>query len=218
MNSSHSPHWFYRFAQFLLGLALMSFGIVLATKANLGTTPISSIPLILSLGLAWSMGVFTVLFNLLLVFLQIVLLRKNFPLLQFLQIPVTFLFGFLIDVSMLALSGIQPTSYLFQLAILLLGSLVLAVGVYIEVEAGFILLPGEGIVKAIADTLRFEFGKTKVGFDCSLVAFSVLASLCFFWNVQGIREGTLLSAVLVGNLVYLFRKIRQPERAVVNEA
>ena len=45
----------------------------------MGTSPISSIPYTLSLGYPLSLGMFTLIFSLLLIVIQLILMRKNFP-------------------------------------------------------------------------------------------------------------------------------------------
>ena len=67
-----------RYIIFLIGLFINSLGVSLITKANLGTSPISSIPYVLSLNFPLTLGNFTIIFSLLLIFLQLLILRKNF--------------------------------------------------------------------------------------------------------------------------------------------
>ena len=76
-----------RYLIFLVGLFVNSLGVSLITKGNLGTSPISSIPYVLSLNFPFSLGNFTIVFSLLLIFLQFLLLGKNFKAEQLLQIP-----------------------------------------------------------------------------------------------------------------------------------
>lgn len=82
-----------RYLIFILGLFVNSLGVSLITKANLGTSPISSIPYVLSLNFPLSLGNFTVIFSLLLIFLQLLILGRNFKSEHVLQIPVSFAFG-----------------------------------------------------------------------------------------------------------------------------
>ena len=74
--------------------------MALITKANLGTSPISSIPFTLSLSFTPTIGQFTIFFSLLLILIQIVLERKKYQPIQLLQIPVSVAFGYFIDFSM----------------------------------------------------------------------------------------------------------------------
>ena len=77
-----------RYIIFLIGLFVNSLGVSLITKANLGTSPISSITYVLSLNFPLTLGNFTIIFSLLLIFLQLLILRKNFKPEYYLQIPV----------------------------------------------------------------------------------------------------------------------------------
>lgn len=115
-----------RYLIFLAGLFVNSLGVALITKANLGTSPISSIPYVLSLNFALSLGSFTIIFSILLIVLQIVILGKNFKPESLLQIPVSIAFGFFIDFSMILLNALNPQMYAAKVAYLLIGCLILA--------------------------------------------------------------------------------------------
>mgnify|MGYP000099131473 CR=1 FL=1 len=92
-----------RYIIFFIGLYINSLGVALITKASLGTSPISSIPYVLSLNFPFTLGNFTIFFSLFLIFLQLLILRKNFKLEHVLQIPISILFGYFIDWSMILL-------------------------------------------------------------------------------------------------------------------
>lgn len=183
---------------FLVGLVLNSFGVALVTKASLGTSPISSIPYVLSLNFPASLGMFTIFFSLLLITLQIVLLRKNFRPAQLLQIPVSLLFGCLIDGAMLLLQLFSPQQYAAQLGCLLLGCVVLGAGVYLEVLADVVMLPGEAFVRAVTVCAKTEFGKTKIAFDVSMTMIAGVLSFVFAARLDGVGIGTMIAAAAVG--------------------
>ncbi len=86
-----------RYLIFLIGLFINSLGVSLITKADLGTSPISSVPYVLSLNFPFTLGQFTIVFSLVLILIQFLILRKNFRLEHLLQIPVSVLFGYFID-------------------------------------------------------------------------------------------------------------------------
>lgn len=183
---------------FLVGLVLNSLGVALVTKASLGTSPISSIPYVLSLNFPASLGMFTIFFSLLLIALQIVLLRKNFRPAQLLQIPVSLLFGYLIDGAMLLLQMFSPQQYAAQLGCLLLGCAVLGAGVYLEVLADVVMLPGEAFVRAVTVCAKTEFGKTKIAFDVSMTVIAAALSFVFAARLDGVGVGTIIAAAAVG--------------------
>lgn len=200
-------HLFRRYACFLLGVVINSFGISFITLAALGTSPISSVPYVFSLRFTPTMGQCTFVVNLMFVLLQIVLLRRNFQKIQLLQIGVNLIFSAFIDVSMGVLTPFAPQSYGAELVWLLIGCAVLAFGIYLEVSPKVLMVPGEGLVQALSQVSGVEFGSVKVGFDVTLMSLASLCSLFFFHGLQGVGLGTLLSAVLVGLIVKLYRRM-----------
>lgn len=149
------------------------------------------------------MGVFTILFNVLLVILQLILLQKKFKPEYWLQIPVAVLFGWFIDLTMMLLGWMNPQGYLLEVVSLLIGCAVLGFGVYLEVLADVVMLPGESFVRAIVATWHTDFGITKICFDASMTVIAGVLSLIFFHGLQGVREGTIVAALLVGFLARL---------------
>lgn len=156
-----------RYIIFIIGLYINSFGVSLITKATLGTSPISSIPYVLSLNFPFSLGQFTIFFSLFLIVLQLIILGKNFKMEHALQIPVSIAFGYFIDFSMFLLSDLAPEAYAWKMICLLLGCLILGFGVYTEVLADVVMLPGESFVRAIVFRWHTDFGITKICFDVS---------------------------------------------------
>ena len=159
-----------RYIVFTIGVLINSFGISFITKASLGTSPISSVPYVLSLRFEPTLGEFSFVLNMIFIILEIALLRGRFEKIQLLQIVVNVVFSYFIDFSMLLLGGLNPVNYVIKLVFLLIGCAILAFGITLEVFADVILVPGEGIVNAIAVTFKKQFGSVKVGFDVTLMA------------------------------------------------
>ncbi|MGI6056063.1 MAG: YczE/YyaS/YitT family protein [Bilifractor sp.] len=200
-----------RYLYFILGLFINSLGVAFITNARLGTSPISSIPYVLSLKYPLTLGGFTILFSLLLVALQILLLRKNYQPIQLLQIPVSILFGYFIDFSMKYLIfWLNPQQYLMKIISLLIGCLILAFGVSMEFTANVIMLPGEGLATALHKITGKEAGSIKIIVDVSMMASAVILSLLLFHGINGVREGTVISAVIVGYIARHFCRLLNP--------
>ena len=195
-----------RYLIFLVGLFVNSLGGSLITKANLGTSPISSIPYILSLNFPFTLGNFTIFFSIFLIVLQLIILRKNFKLEHILQIPVSIIFGYFIDLTMILFSWVNPEAYIMKIVYLLIGCLILGVGVYMEVLADVVMLPGESFVRAIVLTWKTNFGTTKICFDVSMSVIAVVLSFVFAGRLAGVREGTVIAALLVGFIARLIGK------------
>ena len=195
-----------RYLIFLVGLFVNSLGVSLITKANLGTSPISSIPYVLSLNFPFTLGNFTIFFSIFLIVLQLIILRKNFKLEHILQIPVSIIFGYFIDFTMILFSWVNPEAYIMKIVYLLIGCLILGVGVYMEVLADVVMLPGESFVRAIVLTWKTNFGTTKICFDVSMSVIAAVLSFVFAGRLAGVREGTVIAALLVGFIARLIGK------------
>ena len=195
-----------RYLLFFVGLFINALGVSLITKASLGTSPISSIPYVLSLKFPLTLGNFTIIFSILLILLQILILRKNFKIENILQIPVSIAFGYFIDLTMYMFFWVNPQNYLVKVIALLVGCMILGFGVYIEVVADVVMLPGESFVRAIVQTWNTNFGTTKIIFDSSMTIIAGVLSFAFWGKLNGVREGTIIAALLVGFIARLFGK------------
>lgn len=195
-----------RYVIFSIGLFVNSFGVSFVTKASLGTSPISSIPYTLSLGFKPTLGMFTLYMSILLIIIQIMILRKNFPKQYLLQIPVSILFSWFIDLTMKLLSFLNPETYLLKLLLLIMGCIILGIGVFLEMLADVVMLPGESFVKAISVTFHKDFGKTKVIFDSTITIIAGVIGVFLFHKLAGVREGTIIAALLVGMIARLLKR------------
>lgn len=197
---------FKRYLLFIISLFFAALGVALAKKAELGVSPISSSANVLSIKFdALSLGSWLIIWNCLLILGQIILLRKNFNLIELLQIPLSFLFGWFTDFWMWALTPLSPNYYIVRLLILILGTVILGLGVSLSVIADVIMNSGEAFVRAVADITGKKFGNIKIIFDIGCVVLAVLLSLIFFnFQIIGTREGTIIAALTTGLVVNFF--------------
>ena len=195
-----------RYIFLLVGLFVNGLGVSFITKAGLGTSPITSIPYTLSLGFTPTVGMFTLVFNIFLIILQVILLRRNFQLQNLLQLPIIALFSFFIDLTMSLLGFMQPETYAMKVVSLIVGCLILGFGVFMEMVANVAMLPGEATVRAVSDVFSTDFGKTKIAFDSSMTVIAAILSFIMFKHLDGVREGTIVAAILVGFIARLFKK------------
>lgn|SRR5574344_56461 len=191
---------------FVLGIIINSFGIACITKGALGTSPISSVPYVLSLRFPFSFGFFTFLVNALFVITEIVLLRNKFRPVDFLQLAVNVIFSTFIDISMAVLAWLSPQNLFLQILTVVMGCTIMAFGICMEVIPAVLLVPGEGVVKAISRTFHFKFGSVKICFDVALLLLSLVMTMVFWGEIKGLGLGTIISALLVGKLVNIFHK------------
>ena len=181
-----------------IALGVMAVGVALSIKADLGTSPISSVPYVVSLMSEMSVGTATILINAILLVGEILIMRRQFQPIQLLQLAVVTLFGWLIDLCLWGLDGLTYADYGQQWMICIAGNIILGIGVSLEVTANLIPLPGEGLILSICTVLPIKFGNMKVITDVSLVLVAVLLSFAFLSGLYGVREGTIAAAICVG--------------------
>ena len=195
-----------RYFIFIISLFINAIGVAFITKALLGTSPITSINYVLSMFTPLSMGQWTIISNIIFVLLELFFITRKELLSDLrgflLQIPISLCFGLFIDLAMGMLYGVIPSSYVEKLLTLLLGCVVLAAGIALEVKANVAMTSGEYFVRVISLRFKKEFGYVKLGFDITLVLLACLLSLLFMSDIQGVREGTVIAALAVGPIVH----------------
>lgn len=183
------------------GMLVATAGIVFITRAGLGTTPISTVPFTVGeiTGLTFGEATFAV--NIVFVLVQWALLRSRFRYSSFFQIPIVSVFSWFIDLHMGWTAWIGDGPYTIRFLWGLLGNLFLALGIYWQVASKTIVQPGEGMVLAFSVVLRKSFGTVKVWNDVTLVLLAAVLGFVCLGHVAGVREGTVVSAFLVGFLI-----------------
>ncbi len=216
MNGKRSrAEWLRRYASFVVILFIIAFGTSLSIRANLGSSPISAPPYILSLipGMTLTMGQLTICMHVFFITIQLLLLRKNFEARQYTQILVSFLFGFYTDLTMWMTGFLQIPfdlnpliGYPLRFIELLIGGAVLAFGIACEVRCDSLMLAGEGLPLAISKFLKKDFGKVKICSDTSLVLIGTIFMFIYFgrWSWEMVGVGTLVSMFYVGFMVRVF--------------
>jgi uncharacterized membrane protein YczE len=202
-----------RYMFLCVALFIMSLGVAFSIKANLGTTPISSVPHVVSLISPLTVGVATIIMHCVFILLQIAILRRRYQPIQLMQLPVALFFGFMTDFSVWMIDGITYDSYLTQWLLCIIGIVLVAIGVSMEVTANVVTLAGEGLVLAICKVVPIKFGNMKVAFDVMLVVIAIVMGVVAKGELLGVREGTIAAAVLVG---LLSKQICKPVKKIMD--
>ena len=185
----------------------MSFGVALSVISDLGTTPISCIPNVLKYAVPLSLGTITIIFNFLLILIQVIILKSEFQRKQWMQLVVTIIFGYFIDFALYILEPIKPTNYISQWILCIISCFIIALGVYMEVKSNAIVLPGEGVSLAVRHVTHIEFGKLKTAFDTSNVIIGAILSITLYGSFRGIGLGTIFAGIVVGYIVRGYRQL-----------
>lgn len=214
------PNLVLRMAVLVVGLGFIAFGVALSRATGMGTSPISCVPAVLSYAVPGiTIGTFTFVFNLVFVAAQVAMLRRDYKPIQLLQLPLTLVFAVLIDLFVPLAERVPLPTYPTCVAAMLVSVCFTAFGVFLEVKATFIPLPGEGISTTVSKVTGIAFPRCKLGFDVGNVVLGAAISLLAMGGLFGVREGTLIAALAVGPLVRVVnRALPQFDRWVPTQA
>lgn len=186
----------------------MTFGVALSVKSNLGVSPISSIPYTMTCIIGLEMGKATIIFHAFLVFLQIIILRKDFQLQNLLQVLVGVIFGYFTTFCNYLMTFVDlPNHILIRLLLVIISTFFIAYGLHLYVPTNFIPLAGEGAMLAITDKYHFKFPSVKLAFDISMVVISLVTCLIFLHTPASVGVGTIIAAVCVGTELKWIKKL-----------
>lgn len=189
-----------------MGLLVLSLGIALITKASLGTSPITSIPYSLSMIFtSLTLGNFTILYSFLLVAIQAALLgRKANKFNLAMQVIVSIFFGYFVDFGMWVFGSVDPTIYAERILFVIIGCCGLAFGVYMQIIADLVIIPGDGLAYTLTMKLRKPYNRVRVTQDVTMIVIAAIIGYIGLGTLGGVREGTVISAILVGNIASLY--------------
>ena len=181
------------------GLFIMTIGIALSVKSDLGVSPVSSIPYTLTCVWGIEMGIATIIFHAILVLLQVALLRRRFEIKNLLQIPVGVVFGaFTTTCNSLAALFPSTDNLIVRLLLCWIATVIVAIGLFFYVPADIMPLAGEGMMLTLSTLTGKPFPMVKIAFDVTIVCLSLAICLVFLHSLGSVGIGTVIAAVLVG--------------------
>ena len=214
-NRAGAATWAKRLLIYLLGLYLMAIGVVFSAASGLGVSPVGSLANVLfRIGEAAgapdfiNLGNCTTAVYVLYILAELVILRRDFKARMLLQLVASLFFGQLVNLASLMLAALpEPGSYGVRMLYLLCSVPLVAAGVMLYLSPDILPTPGEGMSLAISKRTGLSVGASKIIFDCSLFVISSAVSLIYFRRLVGVREGTVICALLVG---FVLRQLQKP--------
>lgn len=202
-----------RIPMYFVGLFLMTIGIAISVKSNLGVSPVSSIPYTMTCVWGIEMGKATILFHTILVLIQIILLRRNFKPINLLQIAVGVVFGYFTTFCNYLVSFLPtPENILIRIIMMLISTVFIAVGIFFYLPPNLMPLAGEGAMQAVSQIIGMEFSKVKIRFDCTMVLISIITCLITIHSPGSVGIGTVIAAVLVGTVLGIVTRLFGQQR------
>lgn len=223
MKKSTTFRWIF----YAGGLLILAMGIILNTKSGLGVSPIISVAY--SISTIWNLNFGNTTFGLYTVFVIIELLlhtchnyrqrreenhtldastKKSLPLIlgmDLLQLPLSLVFTRFMNLFSSWI--LVPEQVGMRFVVLLCGIILTGIGAAMSLNMRIVPNPGDGIVQAIADTIRKPVGFTKNCFDLCNICITITVSLVFAHKLIGVGIGTVVAVLGVGRVIALFNKM-----------
>lgn len=184
---------------YFIGLFIMTIGIAISVKSNLGVSPVSSIPYTITCVWGLEMGKATILFHCVLVVLQICLLGKKFKIKNLLQVLIGVVFGYFTTFCNYLMTFLPtPEHIVIRICMMVISALLIAVGIFLYLPPDIMPLAGEGAMQAVSEVSGIVFAKVKVAFDVSMVSISLITCMIAIHKPGSVGIGTVIAAFLVG--------------------
>ncbi len=200
--------WIKKIMLYILGLFILALGVAFSVKSNLGVSPVSSVPYVLSRIFPLSLGFWTVIFYLFCMLLQALILKRDYRIINLFQIAASFAFGFFTDLTINLISFLPATdNYVFRFLYLIVGISCIALGILFYLTTALISLPTDGTVQAVTFKSRLKLHHVKIFYDCASTAIAIILSLAFLGVLDGIGIGTVIASLGVGRMLGLFSSL-----------
>jgi len=210
MKKSTPGRFLVRIAVYCLGLLLLAFGVAISVNSNLGVSPVNSLPYVISRIVNMQLGTCVTVVFCSYIALQVLILRREFQIVNLLQILFSTLFGYFVDFAKWTIGDFALPGYVGRLGMLAVSILFIALGILLYMDVQLVPMPMEGLTAAVAKKLGKPFPTMKTIIDCIVVASGIVLCFVFLGRLDGIREGTVITAVVTGKIIALLRKPLSP--------
>ncbi|REB06480.1 hypothetical protein DVB69_12295 [Sporosarcina sp. BI001-red] len=191
-----------RLTLYIIGLFLLSLGVSLSIQASLGVSPVSSLAYAISLSFGLSIGITTILANILFITVQVIL-SKRINLREFaVQLIIVFLFGFFMDGTLFLVQLFPaPENLLIRFVLLGISFFIIAIGVLAYFTAKLPVMPYDALTYVVSNRFKMKFSKAKITSDLLNVAVAGIVCLVFIHSFGSIGIGTILAAYFIGKIL-----------------
>ena len=192
-----------RYLLFLIGLFIAAMGVAFSTKAGLGTSPVASVPYSCSLvsGL-FTFGGWLNLWSVLQITTQVLVMKGKCNYVEIaIQTALAFVYGYLTNFACWLVRDLRADTYPVQMAYMIAGCFILALGIWVQFKGGVAMLPGEAMNRAIAQATGKRYENIKIFFDVVYIALSAVICLVFLGRLEGVREGSIIAALVIGTII-----------------
>jgi len=184
---------------YVIGLFLLALGVSFSIQAALGVSPLAYA---FSLTTGYSVGIMSIVANILFIILQAILIKVVDLKMFGTQLIITFLFGFFIDAALYLVQLFPtPEGLVIRWVLLVISLFVIAIGLLGYFVAKFPLMPYDALTYAISTRFKLKFTKAKITSDLINVGIAGLVCIIFIHTLGSIGMGTIVAAYFIGKIL-----------------
>ncbi|MFU2205699.1 YczE/YyaS/YitT family protein [Streptococcus pluranimalium] len=199
---SHRVNRLNQILFYLIGGFLIGLGITLCTKASLGVSPVVSLAYNISVIFKIPIGITSFANFVLCIFIQFLLLRKDFERFRILQVVASFLTSFVMQIFDELL--VTPETLTLRFTWLFAGIVVMGCGASLTVAMRFIPNPADALAHTVGQVTGKGFGTGKNLIDIVFISSSLLLSFTAGKGWLGVGIGTLIASLGTGRVIAVF--------------
>ena len=210
MKKSTPLQYVWRAGIYCLGLLFLALGVAVSVNSNLGVSPVNSLPYVVSLIVNVPMGTCVTAVFCFYILLQFILLGKKFNPINLLQIVFSTIFGYFVNFAKALVGDWAIPTYAGKLVMLAISIVLIAIGVLLYMDVQLVPMPMEGLSSTLAQKMNVPFPKMKTIVDCLVVIIGVVLCFVFLHRLDGIREGTIITAMVTGKVIAVLKPYLTP--------
>ncbi|MGB3101059.1 MAG: DUF6198 family protein [Psychrobacillus psychrotolerans] len=208
-----------RLTLYIGGLFFLTLGVSLSIQAGLGVSPVSSLAYALVLTSGLSIGITTVLANILFILVQIILSKRMDIKDLILQLIISVVFGFFMDATLFLVQLLPtPESIVLRCVYLIISLFVVSAGLIGYFTAKLPLMPYDALTYVISEQFKIKFSKAKITGDLVNVFVAALMGLVFIQSFGAIGIGTIVAAYFIGKILgWMISRFQEPLQQWVSQ-
>lgn len=208
----------YRIFFYVLGMFVLAVGVVFSINSGLGVSPVNSFPYAVSVASGITMGNSVIMIFSFYILVQLILLRKEFKLINLTQLVFSTIFGYFVELAKWIIGDFTFPTYGGSLVMLALSIVIVSVGLTLYLSVDLMPMPTEGMLLVIMNKLNerknkrkdYSFHDLKTMMDIFSVVMAITISVLGTGSIAGVREGTVISALTIGRVMGVLSKWIQP--------
>lgn len=192
----------------VLGFIIVGVGFAFTLKANVGVGAWDALSASLNSLSGIEVGTLGMVLNIACVFGQIIILRKDFNLIQLLQIPLSVLLGLVINFVLYDILVFPFDSFAGGVIMYIISTEVCVIGVALIMVLDEVTFALEGFCDALSKVIPFKFHVIRQFAD--ILSFVIIVILTFVTKIPwSIGIGTIIGIIIFGPSLGVFMKLFQ---------